>query len=69
MKKGIHPEQKKCIATCACGASFETKSNQESHKVEVCNKCHPFYTGGASNKHRKDSAVEKFNKKFNLNQE
>jgi len=65
MKKGIHPEMKKCAVTCACGATFETESNQEVCNIEVCNKCHPFYSGTAG-KHKKTGAVEKFNKKFNL---
>jgi len=69
MKKGIHPELKKCIVNCACGASFETSSNKESHNVEVCNNCHPFYTSGTSSRHKKTGAVEKFNQKYNLNQE
>jgi len=67
MKKGIHPESKKCVVTCACGASFETLSNKEAHLVEVCNNCHPFYTNTIG-KHKKTGAVEKFNKKFKLNE-
>lgn len=69
MKKEIHPKVMNCVVTCACGASFDTKSNQELHKVEVCNNCHPFYTSGTASRHKKTGAVEKFNKKFNLNQE
>ena len=69
MKKGIHPETKKCVVTCACGASFETESNKDKHVVEVCSCCHPFYTKGTTSKHKKAGAVEKFNKKFNLNQD
>ena len=45
MKKNIHPELKDCTVTCACGASFKTKSTKESISVEVCSECHPFYTG------------------------
>jgi large subunit ribosomal protein L31 len=66
MKKGLHPELKKCTITCVCGATFETLSNQESHNVETCSKCHPFYTG-MQGKHKKTGSVEKFNKKYNLN--
>ena len=65
MKANIHPEQKECVITCACGASFTTKSNKDSHKVEVCSECHPFYTG-AQGKHKRTGNVEKFRKKYNL---
>ena len=63
MKKGIHPDYKECTVTCACGETFTTKSNKDSIAVEVCSKCHPFYTGkqwGASRAGR----VDKFNKKY-----
>mgnify|MGYP003557741785 CR=1 FL=1 len=65
MRKGIHPELKECTVTCACGATFTTKSNKETLSIEVCNECHPFYTGkqGAA---KKSSNIDKFNKKFNL---
>ena len=65
MKKGIHPEQKECTITCACGATFTTHSSKEDIQVEVCSECHSFYTG-AQGKHRNTSNVEKFNKKYNL---
>ncbi|MDD2238915.1 MAG: 50S ribosomal protein L31 [Bacilli bacterium] len=65
MKKGIHPEMKKCTIKCACGASFETLSNKEEHTMETCNLCHPFYTNKAG-AHKKTGAVEKFNKKYNI---
>lgn len=65
MKKGIHPEMKKSIFTCACGSTFETLSNKEEYNVEVCNECHPFYNKKSSG-HKKTGAVEKFNRKYNL---
>ena len=45
MKKGIHPEHKECTVTCACGETFKTISTKDEISVEVCSKCHPFYTG------------------------
>ncbi len=45
MRTGIHPDYKKCIVTCACGNTFETGSTKAEIKVEVCSKCHPFFTG------------------------
>ena len=68
MRKDIHPELKDCKVTCACGASFMTKSTKESISVEVCNECHPFYTG-KQGKTKKTGAVEKFNRKFGYDQE
>lgn len=65
MKKGIHPVMQKSTINCACGASFETLSNQEVHTVEVCNECHPFYNKKSSG-HKKTGAVERFNRKYNL---
>ena len=45
MKKGIHPALKLVTVNCACGESFQTLSVREEIKVEICSKCHPFYTG------------------------
>ena len=45
MKKDIHPDYKACTVTCACGNSFETKSNVETMKIDICSSCHPFFTG------------------------
>ena len=45
MKANIHPEVKECTVTCACGETFTVKSTKSEINVEVCSKCHPFYTG------------------------
>lgn len=45
MKADIHPTYYKAKVTCACGAKFELGSTLESYSVDVCSKCHPFYTG------------------------
>ncbi|MGD8238762.1 MAG: 50S ribosomal protein L31 [Armatimonadota bacterium] len=45
MKDGIHPEYMECTVACACGESFQTRSTKPRLQVEVCSKCHPFYTG------------------------
>ena len=46
MKKDIHPEfHKDCKVTCACGNSFTTGSTLKEIRIELCNQCHPFYTG------------------------
>ena len=45
MREGIHPNYHKTTITCACGAVYETGSTKENVRVEICAKCHPFYTG------------------------
>ena len=45
MKTGIHPEYVNCEVSCACGNSFTTRSTKGAIRVEICNQCHPFYTG------------------------
>lgn len=63
MKKGIHPDYKKCKVVCACGETFEVESTKDEIRVEVCSKCHPFYTDQQSKKSHA-GRVEKFNKKY-----
>ena len=45
MKEGIHPNYVETTITCACGNVIKTRSTKENIRVEVCSKCHPFYTG------------------------
>ena len=45
MKEGIHPKYQKAVVRCACGETFETGSTKKELKVEICSKCHPFFTG------------------------
>ena len=45
MKEKIHPKVYKAKITCACGNVIETSSTKKNIKVEICSKCHPFYTG------------------------
>ncbi len=45
MKQGIHPEYADATVTCSCGNSFQTRATVPSITVELCNQCHPFYTG------------------------
>lgn len=48
MKQNVHPQYyPNAKATCACGAKFEVGSTKQEIKVEICSKCHPFYTGKA----------------------
>ena len=63
MKKGIHPEYYKTTVKCACGNEFETGSTAKEIHVEICSKCHPFFTGKQK---LVDSAgrVERFRRKY-----
>ncbi len=45
MKKAIHPDYMECSVRCSCGNTFITHSTKPSLHVELCNECHPFYTG------------------------
>ncbi|MDR1620690.1 MAG: 50S ribosomal protein L31 [Clostridiales bacterium] len=45
MKKNIHPAFGEATVHCACGETFTTGSVKNELKVEICSKCHPFYTG------------------------
>ncbi len=63
MKKGIHPKYKETTIVCACGEAIHTRSTKQNIKVEICSKCHPFFSGKQK---LVDSAgrVEKFRKKY-----
>jgi len=65
MKKDIHPEYVVAKVKCACGNEFETRTNKEELSIDICNACHPFFTGSEK---IVDSAgrVDKFKKKYNL---
>ncbi len=45
MKQGIHPEYVECVVKCSCGNTFTTHSTKPELKIDICNACHPFYTG------------------------
>jgi large subunit ribosomal protein L31 len=66
MKRDIHPEYKKSTITCVCGNVIETRSTRGDIKVEICSKCHPFFTGKQK---IMDTAgrIEKFNRKYAVN--
>ena len=63
MKKEIHPEYVECTVTCACGATFETRSTRPSYHVEICSNCHPFYTGKQKFVDS-EGRVDRFNRKY-----
>jgi large subunit ribosomal protein L31 len=65
MKKKIHPQYKEITVICSCGNTWGTRStlNKETMKLEVCSKCHPFFTG-QSRVMDTEGRVEKFNARF-----
>ena len=64
MKEGIHPEYYQATIKCNCGNEFVAGSTKESIRVEVCSKCHPFYTGSQKMLVDAGGRVDKFNKKY-----
>ena len=65
MKEGIHPKYEEAKVTCACGNTLMAGSVQKELRVDVCSKCHPFYTGQQRNMAAR-GRVEKFNKRYNI---
>ena len=65
MKEGIHPNYQQTTITCACGNVIETGSTKANIKVEVCSKCHPYFTGKQKLVDT-GGRVAKFKKKFGL---
>ncbi|RMF44278.1 MAG: 50S ribosomal protein L31 [Planctomycetota bacterium] len=63
MKEGIHPKYVETTVTCGCGNTFKTRSTRPEIRVDICNACHPFYTGKLK---FVDTAgrIEKFQSKF-----
>jgi large subunit ribosomal protein L31 len=66
MKAKIHPQYVKTTARCACGNEFEVGSTKANIRVEICSKCHPFYTGKKGQVVDTTGRVDKFRKKYGL---
>ncbi|MDP2936612.1 MAG: 50S ribosomal protein L31 [Dehalococcoidia bacterium] len=65
MKAKIHPKYVKATVACACGNSFETMSIKPLVKVEVCSRCHPFFTG-EQRLMDTEGRVERFKRRYGL---
>ncbi|MCA9001549.1 MAG: 50S ribosomal protein L31 [Planctomycetes bacterium] len=67
MKADIHPKYVECRVHCGCGNEFKTRATVEELKIEICNNCHPFYTGKQK---LVDTAgrVDRFNRKYGKKQ-
>jgi large subunit ribosomal protein L31 len=65
MKAGIHPDYVESTVTCACGETFQTRSTKPVIRVEICSKCHPFFTGKQKIVDT-EGRVERFIKRYGL---
>ena len=65
MKEGIHPNYRQTTIRCACGNVIATGSTKKDIMVEICSKCHPFYTGKQKLVDT-SGRVDKFNRKYGL---
>lgn len=65
VKEGIHPKYVKATVRCACGNTFETGSTKEDLRVEICSKCHPFFSGKQKLVDT-GGRVERFKKRYGL---
>ena len=65
MRDGIHPNYEETTITCACGNVINTRSTKKDIKVEICSKCHPFFTGKQKLVDT-GGRVDRFKKRFNL---
>ncbi len=63
MKDGIHPKYGETKVVCACGNAFMSGSVRTELHVDVCSKCHPFFTGQQRNLSAR-GRIEKFNKRY-----
>ena len=66
MREGIHPDYYQATVTCNCGNTFVTGSTKPDIHVEICSKCHPFYTG-QQKANQARGRIEQFNKKYGMN--
>lgn len=65
MRKDIHPVYEETTITCACGNVINTRSTKKDIKVEICSKCHPFFTG-KQKLIDTGGRIDKFKKRYNL---
>ena len=63
MKPGIHPKYHEVEVRCACGNTFKTRSTKQELHLEICNACHPFFTG-RQKLIDTEGRVERFTKRF-----
>ncbi len=67
MKNNIHPKYDETTITCACGNVIKTRSTKENIRVEICSKCHPFFTGKQKLVDT-GGRVDRFKKRYGMSQ-
>ena len=65
MREAIHPEYTEATVTCNCGNTFKVGSTKAEIHVEICSKCHPFYTGQQKSTQAR-GRIGQFNKRYGL---
>ena len=65
MQEAIHPKYEKTVIRCACGEVIETASTKQNMRVDICSKCHPFFTGKQKLVDT-GGRVDRFKKRFNM---
>jgi large subunit ribosomal protein L31 len=65
MKNGIHPDYQPVKVRCACGEVIETRSTKKDLRIDICSKCHPFFTGKQKLVDT-GGRVDRFNKRFGI---
>jgi large subunit ribosomal protein L31 len=65
MQIDLHPVYRNSTITCACGASYATRSTRGTYAIDICSACHPFYTG-KSRILDKEGRVEKFRTRYGI---
>ena len=68
MKEGIHPKYEPTEVRCACGEVIKTSSTQQDLRVDICSKCHPFFTGKQKLVDT-GGRVDRFKKRFNMTED
>ncbi len=63
MREKIHPKYFEATVTCGCGNTFKTGSTKQELRIDVCSKCHPFFTGRQRDV-KAGGRIEKFNKRY-----
>ena len=66
MREGIHPNYEETTITCACGNVIKTRSTKKDIRVEVCSKCHPYFTGKQKLVDT-GGRIDKFKKRYDMN--
>ena len=64
MKEGLHPKYEQTTITCACGEVYKVGSTKKNLRVEICSKCHPFFTGKSQKLVDTSGRVERFRRKY-----